>query len=83
MSQNLTNLNHIDINNFQEVVDIINQLDSEGKLTTPVIPYLTETHQDGLWHNIDNSETLTSLPSSIYCLDVETICDTRVLVMAS
>lgn len=78
------NINHVNLNQFPQVLDLINSLD----LSTFAIPSYVPP-QDGLWHNLDllNEVGLPivsdGLPSSVYVVDFETINDTKTLVMGT
>ncbi len=68
----------IDINNFKEVIDLVNSVN----LNPPRVPSYTPP-ADSRWHNPVTGEVREEMPSGLYCLDVETIKDNKNLVMAS
>ena len=69
----------ININNFQEIIELVNTLN----LRPPTVPNNYVPPADSKWHNVYTGETKEEMPSGVYCLDVETIKDTKTLVMAS
>lgn len=71
-------INHIEINNFQEVITLINS----ANLFTPPIPSYTPK-QDSKWYNAMTGESSSSLHSSLWCVDFETIENTKILVMGA
>lgn len=69
---------HVLHHEFETVIQFMNSLD-------PIVPQIPSylPPADSLWYDVETGESLKSLPSSVYCLDVETIKNTKVLVMAS
>jgi len=63
---------------FESVIDFMNTLDR----VIPTIPKFTPP-AISKWVDVESGEILDSLPGSVYCLDVETIRQTKVCVMAS
>jgi hypothetical protein len=63
---------------FETVIEFINSLNR----TIPSVPDFLPP-EISKWIDIQSGEILDTLPGSVYCLDVETIKDTKVLVMAS
>ena len=72
------NLSHLNLNNFQEIISLVNS----SNLITPPAPNF-EPPQDGNWHNTTTGESQPHLDSSFWCVDFETIENTKVLVMGA
>jgi hypothetical protein len=72
------NLSHLNLNNFHEIISLVNS----SNLTIPPASNFTP-EQNGLWYNISTGESQPHLDSSFWCVDFETIENTKVLVMGS
>jgi hypothetical protein len=69
---------HVQHHEFETVVDFMNTLEP----VIPRVPIFTPPAVSK-WIDTQSGEIIDSLPGSVYCLDVETIKNTKIVVMAS